>query len=88
MSGTRTLMLLPCPRCGGEPTAYAARMTRDGTLLAMACAEQTCNVNTTFLPLTLDEVAARWNEGIGLTRGGVPYRQRKGQMMAVEVMEP
>ena len=87
MGKTRALMLLPCPRCKGLPTAYVARMTRYGTLRAIACADRACNVNTTFLPLSLDEVAERWNAGVGLTREGVPFRQVQGQMIAVEVVD-
>ena len=81
----RTLYLLRCPRCNGSASLFAQRLARHGTEYAIACTDRTCGVNTTFMRKMPEEMADRWNDGIGLTRGGVPYRQRPGQMMALEV---
>lgn len=81
-----TLYLLPCPRCGGSASLFASRHTRSGTEYAIACTDRSCGVNTTFVPnMTPEEMAERWNNGIGLTRCGVPHKQVPGQMMALEV---
>jgi len=80
-----TLYLLPCPRCRGSASLFASRFTRYGTEYAIACTERSCGVSTTFMHKTPEEMADRWNKGIGLTRCGVPHRQMPGQMMALEV---
>ena len=80
-----TLYLLPCPRCDGSASLYAHRFSRYGTEYAIACTDRSCGVNTTFMHKTPEEMAERWNSGIGLTRSGVPYTQKPGQMMALEV---
>lgn len=80
-----TLYLLPCPRCHGGASLFASRYTRFGTEYAIACIDRSCGVNTTFMHKTPEEMAKRWNNGIGLTRCGVPYKQMPGQMMALEV---
>lgn len=81
-----TLYLLPCPRCRGGASLFASRYTRFGTEYAIACIKRSCGVNTTFVPnMTPEEMAERWNGGIGLTRCGVPYNQAPGQMRTLEV---
>ena len=80
------LSLLPCPLCKGPASLYAARLTRCGTQYAISCVDLACHVNTQFIPdKTPEEMAERWNDGIGLVREGVPCKQVPGQMMAVEV---
>ena len=86
MSKTITLYLLPCPRCKGPASLYAARGTRYGIAYAISCVDLSCHVNTTFMPhKTPEEMAERWNEGVGLVRDGIPWKQVPGQLMAVEV---
>lgn len=60
-------------------THVLARSTR------LPAPDRSCGVNTTFMHKTPEEMAERWNNGIGLTRCGVPFKQMPGQMMALEV---
>ena len=86
MANTTVLWLMPCPLCGGPVSLFASHGGRYGTEYAISCVKRTCGVNTAFQPnMTVDDVAYRWNEGIGLVRAGTPVNQVSGQMMAVEV---
>ena len=83
---TIVLYLLPCPDCKGPASLFAQRFTRYGTQYAISCVDWHCGVNTTFMPnKTPEEMADRWNHGIGLVSAGAPAKQMPGQMAALEV---
>ena len=82
------LTLAMCPVCGGEATAYAMRFTREGTQYAVGCRDPRCGVSTTFMPVTLEEAAERWNGGVGLMRGPVPVKRvGVAEMRMLEVVD-
>lgn len=80
------LELAPCPACKSKPTVYAARFTRDGTQHAIGCTKSKCGVSTTFTNESFEQLARRWNNGIGLYRSNEPVSKitNRGQLMMVE----
>ena len=66
------ITLASCPRCHGHATVFVRRFGRYGIEYAVGCKDNTCNVNTTFMPKSLDAMAERWNAGVGLVRAGEP----------------